>query len=538
MESISTDKLAASIGKKIKANRPLTISLIDLPAVSEYPPSVLVIVRFAGRQASVATHGDGGERRLIYFLPQDEAILIYTPADERIEVAARLAAVRNAVAECFAVETLGHDVSTKPLTSASYETLRFLTTMDLPLPDIAGFTVVSAKVVDLELRVENWQTRLSLKAGGTSDMGKLADRYLAPGRVLRRALGVSRVLMVIGYERSGEQERKILEIMISDRSNCSLNSERDPVIRNLGRKLLEAWGIMRAFRDLDAAEAIDFLPVMAELWDLDLATQKGGYFTVRNIQTKLLEDARLIRRKEIEPKLSEEENDPDVDEPDVLDRTIYAIDLDWMQERLIAALKGIIDVTMQEELSAELLLLGTMQIDDRQVPCYLARGLDQMKIFSAIDERLRARTGEGSGIVITGKPVGPKLIGANVVVSLAATIERHATIDAGRDAVARAFRAGRSLALGAGTLELVEDDDAARLHVPGRDPLDLFGEIQINAFRLLVKSVQRGGPGVKTGELLGGRTGKSLENMMGTRWPTIKPYIEQVNYGYWQLRLT
>ena len=48
---------------------------------------------FAGQQASVATHGDRGERRLIYFLPQDEAILIYTPADERIEQAVDLLAL-------------------------------------------------------------------------------------------------------------------------------------------------------------------------------------------------------------------------------------------------------------------------------------------------------------------------------------------------------------------------------------------------------------------------------------------------------------
>lgn len=345
VEEINTDKLAAAIGKKLKANRPITISLIDLPRVTEYPRSVLVIVRFAGQQANVATHGEHGERRLIYFLPQDEAILIYTPADERIEVGATQAVVRNAVAECFAAETLGHDVSTKPLMSATYETLRFLTAMDLPLPDLVGFTVVSAKVVDLELRIENWQTRLSLKAGGDADMETLAERYLSPGRILRRALGVSRVLMVIGYERSDDSQRKFLEIMISDGNSCSLNSERDPVVRNLGRKLLEAWGILRAFRDLDSTEAIELLPIMMELWDLGQLTQKGGFFSGRSMDTRRLEEAKLIKRKEVEPKLVDEDCDEDIDGPTESDRTIYKVDLDWLEERLVGALKGVIDVT-------------------------------------------------------------------------------------------------------------------------------------------------------------------------------------------------
>lgn len=538
-KDIKTEKLSAAISKKIKTNRPITISLIDLPKGPEYPPSVLVIVRFAGQQASVATHGESGERRLLYFLPQDEAILIYTPADERIEVAAKRVGVRNAVAECFASVTLDHDVSTKPLTSATYETLRFLNTMDLPLPDIIGFTVLSAKVVDLELRVENWQSRLSLKAGGTADMAALVERYLGPGHVLRRALGVSRVLMVIGYEQPGQELRKILEIMISDGNNCSLNSERDPVIGNFGRKLLEAWGIIRAFRDLDSTEAIELLPVMAELWELDQATQKGTYFSARSIATKPLEDARLIRRKEIEPILVEAADDPEVDGPAVSDRTIYSIDLDWLRERLITTLKGIIEAAAQEDLAAGLVFLGVMQIDDRDVPCYLARGLDQMKTFIVIDERLRARAGAGPGIVFTSKSAGPNLVGANVVVPLRAPTEVTHNVGADRNAIAGAFRAGRSLALGAGTLELVEEDDgsAARLYLPAGDPLDIFGEHAVRAFRLLVDAARRGLPGVRSGDLIKGSSSSGFEQMIGsTRWRVVEPYVQQIIPRRWKLR--
>lgn len=535
---IDTDKLNAAIAKKLKTTRPLTISVIDLPQVAEYPASVLVIVRFAGQQTSAATHGDGGERRLIYYLPQDEAILIYTPADERIEVAATKATVRNAVAECFAVATLGQDVSKKPLTSAIYDTLRFLSSMELSLPEVPDFTVTSAKVIDIELRVENWQTKIGVSAAGNTKMAGLMERYLAPGRVLSRALGISRVMISVGYEIPGDDTQRILDIMISDRNSSSLNSERDPVIRNLGRKLLESWSILRPFRDLNQKEAIDALHVMAELWELNESEQKGSYFLDRRIEIKPLEVARLICRKEIEPKLIEEEDDPEVDEPTIADRTIYAIDLDWVKERLTSALKGIIDVAAVDDSHSGLTILGTTRIDDREVPCYLARGVDQMKSFALIDERLRARAGAGPGIVFTGKRVGPKLIGANVVVPLVSSNGGTLNIGSDREAVARAFRAGRSLALGAGTLELVEESGnlAARLHVPGGEPLDIFGEATVRAFRLLVEAAKRGAPGVRSGELIAGSGSSGFQQMIGRQWPVVSSYVESTEPRRWKLK--
>jgi hypothetical protein len=538
-EDIDTDKLSDAVGKKFKTTRAITISVIDLPRNADYPPSVLVIVRFAGQQASMATHGERGERRIIYFLPQDEAILIYTPADERIEVAATRAIVRNTVAECFATATLGHDVSTKPLTSAAYETHRFLTTMDLALPELDGFTVFSAKVVDIELRIENWQSRLAIKVGGNTDMATLVERYLSPGHVLRRALGVSRILMAVTYARSGEGPPKVLEIMISDGNRCSLNSERDPVVRKFGRRLLEAWEIVRAFRDLDKSDAIDLLPVMVELWDLDQTTQRGGFFSTRGIATKPLEDAWLIRRKEVEPKLTEEEDDPEVDGPTLSDRTIYTIDLEWMHERLLATLKGIVDANNIQELSSGLAFLGIMQIDDRDVPCYLARGLDVMKIFLTIDERLRARAGAGPGIVFTGRSGGPTLIGANVVIPLISKTAVGVKLGVSRDAIESAFRAGRSLALGAGTLELIEDEDgvAGRLYVPGSDPLDVFGEHPIRAFRLLVDAAKKGLPGVASGKLIEGSGSGGFQQMISTkRWPVVEAYLEKIDGRRWKLK--
>lgn len=535
---IDTDKLGTAIGKRLKSSRKLSFSVIDLPKVPEYPASVLVIVRFAGQQTSVATHGEHGERRLMYYLPQDEAVLIYTPSLERIEVAATRAAVRRAVADCFAVETLGHDLSSRPLVEESYDTSRFLKTVELSLPDVPGCTVLSAKLTELELRIADWNTKLGVKVSAKLDMEEVVERYLAPGKVFRLALGVSKVLLQICFQGQHDDKEQILEIAISDGNSCSLNSERDPGRREFGRRVLEAWSIMRVFRDLTEEEVGAFIPIMAELWELDEKVQKGTFFTSRGIKTELLERASLIKRKEVEPVVIEDD-DPEVEGPSNVDRTVFAVDLDWIQERLITAVKSILQTVTPDDTFGSAILLGLTKIDEQEVPCYLARGLGELKTFSRIDEFLRARSVLGPGIVFTGTVVAPRLVGANVIVPLSAVWSVEPQISIDRDALAIAFRAGRSLALGAGTLELVveEGGEAARLHMPGRPPLDLIGEPSVQAFRLLVAAAKLGAPPVKAGDLIASSSSAGFQQMIGsTRWPVVEGYVEQVPPRRWKLK--
>ena len=535
---IDTDKLGTAIGKRLKSSQKLSFSVIELPKVPEYPPSILVIVRFAGQQTSVATHGKDGERRLIYYLPQDEAVLIYTPSLERIEVAATRAAVRKAVADCFATETLGHDLSAKPLVAVSYDTSRFLETVELSLPDVPGFIVQSAKLTELELRIGDWNTKLGVKVSAKLNLEEVVGRYLAPGKVLRLSLGVSRALLQIRYQGQNDAKEQVLEIVISDGNSCSLNSERDPARREFGRKVLEAWSIMRVFRDLTQEELNAFIPIMAELWELDEKAVKGTFFTSRGIKTELLERANLIKRKEVEP-LVVEDDDPELEGPSATDRTVFAVDLDWVQERLITAVKSILETVAPDDTSAKAIFLGIAKIDEQEVPCYLARGLGELKSFSIIDEFLRARIVLGPGIVFTGSVVGPNLVGANVIIPLSAVWSVDPTISIDREALAIAFRAGRSLARGAGTLELVieEGGEAARLHVPGSPPLDLIGEASVQAFRLLVAAAKRGAPPVKAGDLIAASSSTGFQQMIGsTRWPVVENYVEQVPPRRWKLK--
>ncbi|HLP65939.1 MAG TPA: hypothetical protein VK181_00315, partial [Rhizobium sp.] len=469
---------------------------------------------------------------------QDEAVLIYTPSLERIEVAATRAVVRKAVADCFATETLGHDLSAMPLVAASYDTSRFLRTVELPLPDVPGFAVLSAKLTELELRIADWNTKLGVKVSSKLGMEEVVGRYLAPGKVLRLSLGVSRALLQISYQGQNDAKEQVLEIVISDGNSCSLNSERDPGRREFGRRVLEAWSIMRVFRDLTPEEVSAFIPIMAELWELDEKVLKGTFFTSRGIKTELLERANLIKRKEVEP-IVVEDDDPEVEGPSNVDRTVFTVDLEWVQERLITAVKGILYTVAPDDMFGPAIFVGVAKIDEQEVPCYLARGLGELKTFSRIDEFLRARSVLGPGIVFTGTAVGPNLVGANVIIPVSAVWSIEPKISIDRDALAIAFRAGRSLALGAGTLELVVEEGgaAARLHVPGQPPLDLIGEPSVQAFKMLVAAAKRGAPPVKAGDLIAASSSSGFQQMIGTtRWPFVEQYVEQVPPRRWKLK--
>jgi hypothetical protein len=295
---------------------------------------------------------------------------------------------------------------------------------------------------------------------------------------------------------------------------------------------------LRAFRDLTQEEANSFIPILAELWELDAKSQRGTFFTSRGISTELLVQANLIKRKEVEPVVVEDD-DPEEQGPSIWDRTTFTVDLDWVQERLITAVKSLMDTSAPEDVLGPAIFVGVTKIDEQDVPCYVVRGLGELKTFSLVDEFLRARSVLGPGIVFTGTVVEPNLVGANVIIPFPTVWNDTPHISIDREALALAFRSGRSLALGAGTLELVveEGGQAARLHVPGSHPLDLIGQPSVRAFGLLVAAARRGAPPVRAGDLIADSGSSGFQQMIGSaRWPVVEKYVEQVSPRRWKLK--
>lgn len=535
--AIPKEKLLAAVRLRLKLPVNCGMSVVNLPETEAYKPSVLVIIRIPKDITGIPEHLDNGGRRLRFLRPQKEVLLIYTPAEQRIEICADTAPERALVSECFATEVLGHDVSTKPLTWVSYDLSQFFRTLTLDPPAVPGFLVDKTALIEIEVRLARWKQRLRLSVPFGDEIEKAAQSYLAPARVLQRASGISRAVIAARYRRQESDPPSLLEITISDRNRCSLLSDPDPELRRLGRTLLTEWKIQHPFRDLSSGELGDFLPLLLELHDRGEETVPATFFSERKSDPDRLVEAKLIVRKDVDDSVIE---DDDEDVPPAKDRMLYAISTEWLEQRIIEALQTVLSIQGKQEITSRLFFIGSMSIDGKEVPCYLARGLGEQKWFVDAEVQLRMRSGAGPGIVFCGKDPGGKCIAANLVMTLPRAPDGTATFaNLDKSFVETFFRSNLGLALGGTALTLVEnaDGESGTLHVPGRPELPLFSEQQVRCFRLLVDAKKKGLAGVKTSDLIAGSKSTGIQQMLGKkRWPVLQGYIEDLGQSWWGLK--
>lgn len=538
--AIPRDKLLAAVKKRLQLPVDCGLSVVDLPEMESYKASVLVIVRIPKDITGIAEHMDNGGRRLRFLRPQKEVLLIYTPAEQRIEICADTAPERALVSECFAIEVLGHDVSSKPLTWVNYNLSQFFRTLTLNPPAVPGFLVDKTALIEIEVRLARWKQRLRLSVPFGDEIEKTAQSYLAPARVLQRASGVSRAVIAVRYRRQESDSPSLLEITISDRNRCSLLSDPDPELRRLGRTLLTEWKIQHPFRDLSSGELGDFLPLLLELHDMGEDTVPATFFSERKSDPDRLVEAKLIVRKDVDDSVIDDFDDEDV--PPAKDRMLYAISTEWLEQRIIEALQSVLSIQGKQEITSRLFFIGSMSIDGKDVPCYLARGLGEQKWFVDAEVHLRMRSGAGPGIVFCGKDPGWKCVAANVIMTLPRASDGSAgfaSLD--RSFVETFFRSNLGLALGGTALTIVEnaDGESGTLHVPGKAELPLLSGQQVRCFRLLVDAKKKGLPGVKTGELIAGSGSTGIQQMLGKkRWPVFQGYLEDLGHGWWAVKST
>jgi hypothetical protein len=404
-------------------------------------------------------------------------------------------------------------------------------------PTVPGFFVDKTALVEIEVRLARWQQRLRLSVPFDHEIEKAAQSYLAPARVLQRASGISRAVIAVRYRREEADPPAVLEITISDRNLCSLLSNPDPDLRRLGRALLTEWKIQHPFRDLSPGELGDFLPLLLELHDQGADTVPATFFSERKSDPNRLVEAKLIVRKDVDDGVID--ND-DEDLPPTKDRMLYAISTEWLEQRIIEALQSVLSIQGKQEITSRLFFIGSMSIDGKEIPCYLARGLGDQKWFVDAEVHLRARSGAGPGIVFCGKDPGWKCIAANLIMTLPRApggSAAFASVD--RAFVETFFRSNLGLALGGTALTLVENEDgeSGTLHVPGKPELPLFSEQQVRCFQLLVDAKKKGLPGVKTRDLIAGSKSTGIQQMLGKkRWPVFHGYLEDLGQAWWALK--
>ena len=560
--SVDEGALAKQITRVLELKTACTVKALDLPATTSHPASIILIVRHGGPLSSVYDHKADGRRGTIYFRPPNEATLIYTPSSRQIEVCADSAVVRQQISSTFAEVALGHDVSRKPLTWKRYNLSRFRIGLSLPIPSITGYDIRLARVLEAEVRLGSWSRKLSLKVSIDDDIEDVANRYLKPNNVFKRAEGFSRIGIAVAYSKEGDARERTLNITIAGSKSCNLQSNKDPEERSFGYALLDSWGIMTAFRQIENGDLRSIFSQLVELYDRVDEQVSGSRLQEMGLDpSRLIEGGLLERRERQDVILGDDGIDGELRvQPSATlamvqtvgpfgedggtrpahDLQMYVINKDWLHETILRLLKPLLHKRASELFEDDLTLLGAMQIDAAEVPLYFARRLDDLKTISRLDVALRARNSAGVGIVLCASPEMPAYLGPNVVVPILSNLSPSGEeLVIARDGLELAYKNNLSLARGGAIPQVLRSGtQSATLHIPGKDPLGLTGAEQIKIFERLVAAHKAGSPDVQVKTLMdGGATRSPQSAFRSEAWKSIfDVYISKgAKRGYWRL---
>lgn len=560
--SIDEKALAEKITTELDLKTPCTVKVMDLPQTDEHPPSIMIIVRHGGPLSSVYHHADDGRREPLYFRPSNEATLIYTPSLRQIEVCANSPFVRQKISSSFAALSLGHDVSNKPLTWKHYNLSRFRESLSLPIPEIEGFDIQRAQVLEAEVRLGSWARKLSLKVSIEDDIDDIATRYLQPSNIFRRAEVFSRIGIAVVYTKAGDKKERTLNITVSGTKACNLQSKKDPEERSLGYKLLGVWQILSTLRAIEGGDLHRLFPTLIKLYDRPDDEVSGAYLREFGLDPKSLIEGGLLERRGRQDIVFLDDDEGgearvgSSSTPGMIEATgafgeqlgerpaweleVFRIKREWLDETVLRLMKPLLKTVAVQFLDQNLTMLGSMNLGDAEAPIFLARRLDDPRVLGRLDLLLRGRNNSGIGLVLSASPQPPGCLGPNAVVPILSHLSGSADeCRLSRDSLEIAFRSGKGLALGGLTVNIARSGpQSATLYVPGQAPLALLGANQIRIFAHLVDAYRAGSPDVKVSDLINDLGVKSpAQAFRPENWAAIRDvYIGKgAKRGFWRL---
>jgi hypothetical protein len=561
--SIDEAALAVRITEVLELKTSCTVKALDLPATATHLASIMLIVRHGGPLSSVHDHRDDGRRGTIYFRPPNEATLIYTPSNRQIEICADNPVVRQQVGGAFAEVALHHDVSQKPLTWKRYNLARFRTSLTLPVPRVDGFEIRLARVLDVEIRLGDWRRKLLLKVSIDDDIQEVATTYLGRNNIIRRADGFSRIGIAVAYNRTGDDKQRTLNITVSGSKSCNLQSNKDPDERSLGFALLNEWGILNAFRQIENGDLRTMFPKLVELYDREGDEVTGGYLFDLGLDPERLIEGGLLERRDRQDIVLIDEDDivgevelkpsstpgmvratgpfgEDAGERPADELELYQLNREWLQETVLRLVLPLLVKKRTQVIDQDLILLGDMAIDDATTPVYFARRLGDPKVINTLDQLLRTRNASGIGIVLSASPESLSCLGPNVVVPVLSHLsETDEDLVLSREALTQTFRSSRNLAMGGSAVTILRSGtQSASLCIPGKPPLAILGANQIKIFERLVAAHLAGSPDVKTAALIEETGVQSPQQAFRSQiWKSIVDvYIGKgAKRGFWRL---
>lgn len=562
MERLPLESLLAELSVKLDRGEGYDIDRFDIPEDGEEPAAEMYMLFHPDPPTSVRDMDEEGNRSRIYFRPPGEAMIVYTPTTGRVHVRAGTRQLRHVIAESFIEDVLDLPMSHQPVDFQAYDIARFFEGFDLSLPEFEDVTILGARVIRAEISIGNLANRLSLTTTLSQDLTEIIDGQPGLRRTFERAVAIRFIEIAVRYRRAGRDGDETLDFTLTDRNTSSLLSLDDPFERVLGHRLLRYWEILQDGRSPSEGESMAALPALLALWDIGAKRVTGAWLHDRGIDPNLLTevgflvpagweeedlidgdddlgsvDAEVVMRPEGPGLKPTEGQEAPAGAPERY--RVYRVRDGWVVQHLRERVVNMLDVLAVEELSTNILALGTLRIDGREVPVYLARGLDDERMRAGVDTELRARSHQGMGLVLqAGKTFGVCLA-ANVLTPLIDHIAGELPeILLDPESLRAVFRRNRALASGGQTVELRRAGaNAGTLLVPGRGTIDILGANRVLVIERLVGAHNNGPAPMTTGQLSSGMDGQSLANIFGpSLWEKLKAdFIRSPKKGLWEI---
>lgn len=556
------DALLSELNERLDRGDGYSIDKFDIPEDVDEPAAEMFLLFHPDPPTSAREIDEFGNRSIFYFRPPGEAMIVYTPSTGRVHVRARDRKLRHTIAERFIETALNQTYSNQPVDFQAYDIAQFLKGFHLDLPDFQDVVIDRARVIRADISIGNLATRLSVSTTIDQDISEIIDTQPGLAGIFQRAVAIRFVEIAVRYRRAGRDEAQTLDFTLTDRNTSSLLSLDDPYERVLGHRLLRYWKILREGREPSLAESMAVIPALLAAWDTDADRVSGAWLLDRGVDTDLLtklgflvpagwegddliDEADGLGLVEAEVVVRPEGTDLKVTEghgapggnPDRY--RVYRVRDGWVAQHLRENVADVLDVRAVEEINKNMLALGAIRIDARDVPVYLVRGLDDDRVRTEIDTELRARSDQGIGLVLQAGNAFGSCLAANVLTRVVDHLEGGSTrIALMADSLRAVFRRNRGLAKGGQVVEFVRSgDNAGTLHVPGSGSIDIVGGNRVRVIERLVNAHNAGPAPMKTEDLTKDMEGQSLANIFKQPlWSKLKDdFVRSRGKGRWEI---
>lgn len=556
------DKLLKELSEKLDRGNGYDIDRFDIPSDGDEPAAEMYLLFHPDPPTSVREIDELGNRSRIYFRPPGEAMIVYTPSTGRVHVRAGTRNLRHVIAEGFIKTVLDEPLSRQPVDFQAYDISRFFSDFELTPPIFEDVVILRAQVIRADVSISNLANRLSLSTTINQDIKAIIDSQPGLGKTFERAVAIRFVEIAVRYRRAGKDAEETLDFTLTDRNTSSLLSIDDPFERVLGHRLLRKWNILLEGRAPSGADSMAVLPGLLALWDIGADRVTGAWLQDRHIDPNFLTEvgflvpagwegddliddddgigpvaAEVVPRPErVDLKATEGQVAPG-GSPDRY--RVYRVRDGWVAQHLRERVAGVLDAPAVEVLNPHILFLGSLQIDARDVPVYLVRGIDDDGVRASVDTELRARQDQGIGLVLqAGKAAGPCLA-ANVLTPILDHIDGSTPeIALAADSMRGVFRRSRALARGGQTVQLERaGENAGTLFVPGKGSIDISGENRLLVIERLVNAHNGGPAPMVTADLVKGIEDQSLSNIFKQPlWNKLKAdFLRTTGKGKWEI---